>query len=193
VSVVANGRVGGEPLPAFELLSYYLLLVAAGNETTRNAMTGGMLALLRNPGEWEKLRRDPGLLDPAVEEIVRWTSPVIQFCRTPTRDYELRGQTLRAGQPCCLFYPSANRDEDVFADGDVFRVDRQPNDHIGFGRGEHVCLGAHLARLELRTAFAHLRERLEHAEPAGPAERARSSFVGGIKRAPMRWKIRPAR
>jgi cholest-4-en-3-one 26-monooxygenase len=193
VSVVANGRVDGKPLPDFELLSYYLLLVAAGNETTRNAMTGGMLAFLENPGEWQKLRRDASLLDRAVEEIVRWTSPVIQFCRTPTRDYVLRGQTLRAGERACLFYPSANRDEDVFPDGDVFRIERHPNDHIGFGRGEHVCLGAHLARLELRTAFAHLRERLEHAELAGPVERARSSFVGGIKRAPMRWKIRPAR
>jgi cytochrome P450 len=192
VSVVARSSVYGKPLPDFELLSYYLLLVAAGNETTRNAMTGGMIAFLENPGEWEELRRDPGLLDSAVEEIVRWTSPVIQFCRTPTRDYVLRGQTIRAGEPACLFYPSANRDEDVFPDGDVFRIGRTPNDHIGFGRGEHVCLGAHLARLELRTAFAHLLRRLEHAALAGPVVRARSSFVGGIKRAPMRWKIREA-
>jgi len=192
VSVVASASVYGKPLPDFELLSYYLLLVAAGNETTRNAMTGGMIAFLENPGEWEKLRRNPGLLDLAVEEIVRWTSPVIQFCRTPVRDYELRGRKIRAGEPACLFYPSANRDEDVFPDGDVFRIDRTPNDHIAFGRGEHVCLGAHLARLELRTAFAHLLRRLEHAELAGPVERARSSFVGGIKRAPMRWKLREA-
>jgi cholest-4-en-3-one 26-monooxygenase len=190
VSTVANGRVDGRPLPDFELLSYYLLLVVAGNETTRNAMTGGMLAFIESPGEWEKLRRNPGLLDSAVEEIVRWTSPVIQFVRTPNRDYELRGQKIRAGDYCCLFYPSANRDEEVFPDGDVFRVDRQPNDHIAFGRGEHVCLGAHLARLELRTAFRHLLARLEHVELAGPVERARSSFVGGIKRAPMRWKLR---
>jgi cholest-4-en-3-one 26-monooxygenase len=190
VSTVANGSVDGRPLPDFELLSYYLLLVVAGNETTRNAMTGGMLAFIENPGEWEKLRKNPGLLDSAVEEIVRWTSPVIQFARTPNRDYELRGQKIRAGQSCCLFYPSANRDEEVFPDGDVFRIDRQPNDHIAFGRGEHVCLGAHLARLELRTAFRHLLRRLEHIELAGPVDRARSSFVGGIKRAPMRWKLR---
>jgi cholest-4-en-3-one 26-monooxygenase len=190
VSTVANASVDGRPLPDFELLSYYLLLVVAGNETTRNAMTGGMLAFIENPGEWEKLRRNPGLLDSAVEEIVRWTSPVIQFARTPNRDYELRGQQIRAGQNCCLFYPSANRDEEVFPDGDAFRIDRQPNDHIAFGRGEHVCLGAHLARLELRTAFRHLLQRLEHIELAGPVDRARSSFVGGIKRAPMRWKLR---
>jgi cholest-4-en-3-one 26-monooxygenase len=192
VSVVAGGAVDGRPLPDFELLSYYLLLVVAGNETTRNAMTGGMLAFLENPGEWEKLRRDASLVDAAVEEVVRWTSPVIQFARTAARDYELRGEKIRAGQAVCLFYPSANRDEDVFPDCDVFRVDRAPNDHVGFGRGEHVCLGAHLARLELRTAFAELRERLEWFELAGPVERVRSSFVGGIKRAPMRWRIRPA-
>jgi cytochrome P450 len=117
---------------------------------------------------------------------------VIQFGRTAVRDYVLRGTTIKAGELACLFYPSANRDEDVFRDGDVFRVDRTPNDHVGFGRGEHVCLGAHLARLELRAAFAQLRERLEHAELAGSVDRVRSSFVGGIKRAPMRWKIRPA-
>ena len=192
VSVVANGAVDGEPLGPVELLSYYLLLVVAGNETTRNAMTGGMIAFLDHPSEWEKLRRDAGLLDSAVEEVVRWVTPVIQFCRTATRDYTLRGQTIRAGQSACLFYPSANRDEEVFTDGDVFRIERNPNRHIAFGVGEHVCLGAHLARLELRCAFAALRERLVKAEPTGPVERARSSFVGGIKRAPMRWELRRA-
>jgi cholest-4-en-3-one 26-monooxygenase len=189
VSTVVHGSIDGRALPPMELLSYYLLLVVAGNETTRNAMTGGMLAFLANPGEWQKLRRGPGLLDLAVEEIVRWTSPVIQFCRTPDQDYVLRGKTIKAGQNCCLFYPSANRDEDVFEDPDTFRIDRSPNHHLAFGVGEHVCLGAHLARLELRTAFAALRDRLEHAELAGKVERQRSSFVGGIKRAPMRWKI----
>ena len=192
VSVIANGRLKDEPLPAMELLSYYFLLVVAGNETTRNAMTGGLLALLENPGEWRKLRADAPLVDRAVEEIVRWTTPVIQFCRTATRDYTIRGTTIRKDQAVCLFYASANRDEDVFPDPFVFRVDREPNPHIGFGMGEHVCLGAHLARLELRHAFAQLRTRLERCELAGPVERVRSSFVGGIKHAPMRWKIAPA-
>ena len=192
VSVVANGAVDGAPLPPVELLSYYFLLVVAGNETTRNAMTGGMLALLENPAEWEKLRKNPALVDCAVEEIVRWTTPVIQFARTATRDYALRGKTIREGQSACLFYASGNRDEDVYPDPFAFRVDRQPNPHVGFGMGEHVCLGAHLARLELRHAFAALRTRLETCELAGPVERVRSSFVGGIKRAPMRWRLRPA-
>jgi cholest-4-en-3-one 26-monooxygenase len=192
VSVVANGQLNGEPLPPVELLSYFFLLVVAGNETTRNAMTGGMLAFLENPGEWDKLRADPTRLDGAVEEIVRWTTPVIQFSRTATRDYALRGKTIRAGESVCLFYASGNRDEDVFDDPFRFRIDREPNPHIAFGMGEHVCLGAHLARLELHHAFAQLRERLEQCELTGTVARVRSSFVGGIKRAPMRWRIAPA-
>jgi cholest-4-en-3-one 26-monooxygenase len=193
VSEVANGAVDGRALPPVELLSYLFLLVVAGNETTRNAMTGGMLALIEHPGEWKRLADDPALVTPAIEEIVRWTTPVIQFCRTATDDFALRGQTIRAGQSLCLFYPSANRDEEIFPDGDVFRIDRQPNDHIGFGRGEHVCLGAHLARLEIRAVFEELRTRLVRAELAGPVDRVRSSFVGGIKRAPLRWEVAPAR
>ena len=117
-------------------------------------------------------------------------SPRSERSRTATQDYELRGKTIRAGESVCLFYPSGNRDEEVFDEPFAFRVDRQPNPHIAFGMGEHVCLGAHLARLELRHAFAQLRERLESCEPAGPAVRVRSSFVGGIKRAPMRWKMK---
>ncbi len=190
VTVIAKGRVDGAPLPPLELLSYYFLLVVAGNETTRNAASGGLLELIRNPGELEKLRSDPGLVDSAVEEIVRWTSPVIQFCRTPVEDVEIRGQTIRAGEHLCLFYPSANRDEDVFDDPDTFRVDRSPNPHLGFGIGEHFCLGASLARLELRVLFRQLVERLESVELAGPVERVRSSFLGGVKRMPIRYRLR---
>ena len=124
---------------------------------------------------------------------MRWTTPVIQFSRTATRDYELRGKKIAKGESVCLFYASANRDEEVFDEPFAFRIDRDPNAHIGFGIGEHVCLGAHLARLELRTVFDQLRERLESFELAGPVERVRSSFVGGIKRAPIRWKLRPAK
>jgi len=192
VSVLANASVEGVEIPAFELLSYYLLLVVAGNETTRNAASGGLLALVENPGELDKLRRDPGLIDSAVEEIVRWTAPVIQFCRTPTNDTEVNGQKIRAGEALCLFYPSANRDEDVFSDGDVFRVDRKPNPHLGFGIGEHFCLGANLARLELRVIFRELAARLDEVELAGPYERMRSSFLGGVKRMPIRYRLRPS-
>lgn len=199
VSVLVNASDDGllstneDTLTDDELVMFMTLLLVAGNETTRNAITGGVLALIENPGELEKLRANPALAESAAEEIVRWTTPVIQFCRTATEDYELRGQKIRAGQSCCLFYPSGNRDEEVFPDGDRFRVDRDPNHHIAFGRGEHVCLGAHLARLEIQCAFEELRERLGQAELAGPVERVRSSFVGGIKRVPLRWEIAPAR
>jgi cholest-4-en-3-one 26-monooxygenase len=190
LSAVLQSRLEGQPLSEFELLSYYFLLVVAGNETTRNAMTGGIQCFLDNPGEWQKLVDDPGHAAGAVEETVRWTTSVIQFARTATRDLELRDRKIRAGESVCLFYASGNRDEEVFEDPFLFRIDRKPNDHIGFGRGEHVCLGAHLARLEIRTIYEQLRERLVRMERTGPVERARSSFVGGVKRAPLRWELR---
>jgi cytochrome P450 len=193
VSVVASGQVDGKPLEMFDLLSYLLLLVVAGNETTRNGMTGGMLAFNDNPDEWRRLVANPKLLDPAIEEIVRWTTPVIQFTREATRDMTVRGVKIAKGESVCLFYGSGNRDEEIFDEPFRFKIDRDPNDHVGFGRGEHVCLGAHLARLELRTVFDQIRERLESFERTGKAERVRSSFVGGIKRAPIRWKLRAAK
>jgi cholest-4-en-3-one 26-monooxygenase len=192
ISVVVHGKAGGQPIQPVELLSYYLLLVVAGNETTRNAMTGGMLAFNESPDQWRALVANEKLLDPAVEEIVRWVTPVNQFTRQATRDYTVRGTKIAKGQSVCLFYASGNRDEDIFEEPFRFKIDRSPNDHIGFGRGEHVCLGAHLARLELRTVFAQIRERLESFERTGPAERVRSSFIGGIKRAPIRWTLRKA-
>lgn len=192
LSLVAKATLDGAPLGDFELLSYYFLLVVAGNETTRNAMTGGIQCFLDNPDQWKRLAADASLVDPAVEETVRWTTPVIQFTRTAARDLELRGQRIARGESVCLFYASGNRDEDVFPDPFVFRIDRKPNDHVGFGRGEHVCLGAHLARLEIRTMYAQLRERLIEMERTAPPVRVRSSFVGGIKRAPMRWRLSPA-
>lgn len=192
ITVLTSARIDGAPMPPKELLSYFLLLVVAGNETTRNAASGGLLALIENPGEFEKLRADPKLVDSAVEEIVRWTTPVIQFCRTPVEDLELRGKQIKAGDSLCLFYPSANRDEEVFEDPDVFRVDRKPNPHLGFGIAEHFCLGANLARLELRVMFRMLAERLESVELAGEFERVRSSFLGGVKRMPIRYRLRPS-
>ncbi|MGH0032442.1 MAG: cytochrome P450 [Myxococcota bacterium] len=192
VSLLANASVEGAPIPPFELLSYYFLLVVAGNETTRNAMSGGLLAFMQNPEQLALLREDPARVDTAVEEIVRWTTPVIQFCRTATVDFELRGRTIRAGDSMCLFYPSANRDEEVFDDPFAFRIDRKPNPHLAFGIGEHFCLGANLARLELRALFRALAERLVDLEQAGPAERLRSSFLGGVKHLPVRMQLAAA-
>ncbi len=192
LSVVVQGQIDGQPLNDFELLSYYFLLVVAGNETTRNAMTGGIQCFIDNPEEWQRLvsSEDPALLEGAIEETVRWTTSVNQFARTATRDMELRGKKIREGESICLFYASGNRDEEIFEDPFVFRIDRDPNNHIGFGRGEHVCLGAHLARLEIRTMYRQLRERLVRMERSGPVDRAYSSFIRGIKRAPMRWELR---
>jgi cytochrome P450 len=191
-SIVANAVVDGAPLPAIELLSYLLLLVVAGNETTRNATSGGLLAFIENPEQFRRLKSDPTLLRSAVEEIVRWTSPVIQFARTATQDSVVHGQRIRAGESVCLFYPSANRDEDAFNEPFKFDIGRNPNNHLAFGIGEHFCLGANLARLELNVIFRELGQRLEHAELAGPVARLRSSFVGGIKHMPIRYKLKPA-
>jgi len=147
------------------------------------AMTGGMLALLENPGEWRKLRDDAGLVDRAVEEIVRWTTPVIQFCRTATEDVEIRGVKIEAGQILVMLYGSANRDEDVFGDdSEEFRVDRQPNPHLAFGFGEHLCLGAALARLEARVMFEELLRRYPSIELVGEVARMRATMVPGVKR-----------
>ena len=190
-SVLANGRVNDAPIPEFELLSYFALLIIAGNETTRNAITGGLHALINHPGEMRKLQRDPSLVKLAVEEILRWTSPVIQFARTATADAELHGRKIAAGDLIVMFYPSANRDEDVFADPNRFDIEREPNHHLAFGIGEHYCLGGNLARLELQVIFRQLAQRLEKVELAGPVQRMRSSFVGGIKHMPIRYKLRP--
>jgi len=190
ITTLATARIDGRPIPEWELLSYYVLLIVAGNETTRNATSGGLLALIENLAELEKLRRNPSFVPTAVEEVVRWVSPVVQFCRTAAEDVEIRGTKVRQGEACCIFYPSANRDEDVFPDPFTFRVDRTPNEHYGFGIGVHFCLGANLARLELQEIFKSLAARLDEVEVAGPVERMHSSFVGGIKRMPIRWRLR---
>jgi len=191
-SALANGHAFGQPLPPFELLSYFALLIIAGNETTRNATTGGLHALISHPEQWQRLRNDPTLAPKATEEIVRWTSPVIQFTRIATADTVLHGQQLHEGDILALFYPSAARDEDIFERPTAFDIGRYPNPHVSFGIGEHFCLGANLARLELQVMFRQLAERMESVELAGPTQRMRSSFVGGIKHMPIRYRIRAA-
>ncbi len=189
-SVLANATLGGEPVPQFELFSLYFLIMVAGHDTTRNAISGGLLALLEHPAELEKLRRNPSLVRTAADEIVRWTTPVNHFSRTATADYELRGQRIEKGDSVALFYASANRDEEVFADPFAFRIDRDPNPHLGFGVGEHFCLGAHLARLDLEVFFRQLAERLESIELTAPVERLHASFVGGPKHVPVRYRFK---
>jgi len=182
----------GKPLEPMDVLAWCLIIVVAGNETTRNGTSGGMLAFVQNPGEIEKLRKDPSLLPAAVEEVVRWSSPIIHFARTASRDYELRGKRIRKDESVALFYPSANRDESIWEDPFTFRIDRKRNPHLGFGIGEHFCVGSHLARLELMVAYKHLLPRIEEIELAGPVERLHSALVGGVKKLPIRYKLRRA-
>jgi len=190
-TVLAQATLGGEPVPQFELFSLYFLIMVAGHDTTRNGISGGLRAFLEHPEELEKLRRDPALVDRAAEEIVRWTTPVNHFSRTATADTGLRGQESRAGEPVALFYASANRDEEMFEDPFRFRIDRHPNRHLGFGVGEHFCLGAHLARMDLRVFFRQFVERVESVELAGPVDQLHASFVGGPKHLPVRLRVRP--
>jgi cytochrome P450 len=191
-SVLANAEIDGARMGDMETLGYYLITFTAGHDTTRNALAGGMLALVENPGEREKLRADPkGHVADAVEEIVRWTTPVNFMMRTAARDTELAGTKIRAGERLLLFYASANRDEDVFEAPDTFRIDRHPNPHLGFGIGEHFCLGSHLARKSQRALFAELVSRLEDVELAAPPERLAASFVAGVKHLPLRYRLAP--
>jgi cytochrome P450 len=187
VSELVRGEIDGAPLTQEQLVSYCELLVEAGNETTSNAVSGGLLAFTEHPDEWERLRAQPELLPKAVEEILRWVTPISHFTRVATEDYELRDATIRAGEQVALYFASANRDEDVFDDPFAFRVDRDPNPHVTFGFGEHFCMGAHVARAELEAIFRHLLTRLDDFEVAGPVERLSSIVNGSIKHLPLRY------
>ncbi len=170
-----------------EYHNYFGVLMIAGNETTRHTITAGMKALMEHPEQLAYLREHPEAITVATEEILRWATPVMHFRRTATRDVELGGQTIKAGDKVVTWYISANRDEAVFPDPYRFDVTRTPNDHVTFGPGgPHFCLGAHLARLETRILLSELLPRLASIEPAGPVERIRSNFVNGVKRMPVR-------
>ncbi|WP_410590201.1 cytochrome P450 [Amycolatopsis sp. lyj-23] len=179
----------GEPLTATEFDNYFLLLVVAGNETTRHAISHAMLALLENPDQLALLQAEPERIPVAVEEMLRWASPVYHFRRTATRDVELRGRHIKAGEKVVMWFASGNRDEDVFADPYAFDVTRKPNDHVTFGKGSpHFCLGNNLARMEIRLMFETLLPRLRRIELTGEVRRVRSNFVNGIKQFPVRVK-----
>ena len=164
-----------------------MLLATAGNETTRHTITHGLLALLEHPDQLERLREDPELYKPAAEEMLRWATPVHHFRRTTTQATELAGVELPAGAKVTTWFVSGNRDETVFEDPDTFDVGRTPNKHMAFGPGGiHHCMGAHLARMEIKIAFEELLKRVATIELAGEPERLRSNFFNGIKRLPVR-------
>ena len=191
VTRLALAEIDGERLTEREFDTMFLLLVVAGNETTRQAIAHGTHALIEHPDQLARLREDFSLLPTATEEILRWSSPVMHFRRTATVDTDLRGQRIRAGDKVVTWYISANRDEDVFDDPYAFDIERHPNDHVTFGKGgPHFCLGAHLARLEIRVLFEELLPRIRTIELAGPVARLRSNFTNGIKHMPVR--VEPA-
>jgi cytochrome P450 len=186
ISVLAQVEMEGRTLSDAELTMFLVQLLVAGNETTRNLVSGGLVALAENPDAWQRLRRDRALVPAAVEEMLRWTTPVISFMRTATRDTDLAGQAIRSGDPLLMLYASANRDERQFGgSADQFDVGREPNHHVGFGFGAHFCIGAALARIEARVLLEELLDRFETVELAGDVERSHSSVIAGVKRAPL--------
>ncbi|MDH3682109.1 MAG: cytochrome P450 [Acidimicrobiia bacterium] len=191
-SVLANATIDGEPMGPMETVGYYLITFSAGHDTTKNALAGGMQAFLDYPDELQKLRDNPDLVDKAVEEIGRWTSPVNYMKRTAADDAVIRGQKIAKGDSLVLFYASANRDDEVFDEPFQFRINREPNRHLGFGIGEHFCLGANMARRSQRALWLELARRLESIELCGTPERIHSAFVVGLKHLPVRYRIRPA-
>ena len=192
-SLLANAKMAdGSPMGPIETFGYYLIVFTAGHDTTRNAISGGMQALLDYPDQLAKLCGNPSLAKSAVEEIVRWTSPVNYMKRHLLEDVELHGTKMKAGEQLVMFYASANRDDTVFDDPFRFDITRHPNRHLGFGTGEHFCLGSHVARLSARALFLELANRIEMMEPAGEPTHIHSSFVVGRKALPIRYKLRPA-
>jgi cytochrome P450 len=186
VSVIAHAEVDDVPLTNAELNGFCMTLLVAGNETTRNLITGGVEALARNPDQLQRLVADRTLIPSAVEEMLRWVTPVMNFARTATQDIELRGEQIGAGQMVFMLYGAANRDPEVFGpSADTFDVGRQPNPHVAFGFGEHFCMGASLARLEARILFDELLQRFSTIELAGDPQRLRSSLMRSLVHLPV--------
>ena len=185
-SSLVNGSYKGASLRSLTLNMNFFLLLIAGNETTRNALSGGVQALCEHPDQFEKLRQDPSLLPQAIEEMLRWVTPVMQFRRTALRDTEVGGQEIRKGDKLVMYYGAANRDPAVFADPETFDITRRPNPHLAFGTGTHFCMGSHMARLEMRVTLEELLKRFPNLSLSGPPERLHSNFISGIKRMPIR-------
>lgn len=190
-TALVNAEINGERLSEADFNFFFLLMLIAGNETTRTVTSNGMISLLENPDQLRDLERDISLVDSTVEEILRFSPAVHSFRRTATEDLEVHGQEIRKDDKIILWYPAANRDEDVFADPHRFDIRRSPNDHIAFGYGEHYCLGANLARMELQEIFREIVTRIDGLEMTAPARRLRSNFINGVKEMPVRFEPGP--
>lgn len=189
ISVVANSVIDGKPISDLDAMGYYITAAFAGHDTTSSSMAGGIWALCDRPDQLALVKSNPSLIPALVEESIRWTTPIHQFVRFASADHEVRGQTVKRGDWVVLSFPSGNRDEDVFADPFEFRVDRNPNRHISFGYGAHVCLGMHLARMEMSIFLEELLPRLKSVELAGTPRRTVTNFVGGPKSVPIRFTL----
>jgi hypothetical protein len=188
-SVIANAKIDGQLISAFDAVSYYLIIATAGHDTTSSSTAGALWALAERPGELAKVKADPSLIGGLVDESIRWTTPVRHFMRSAAADTELRGRKIAKGDWLMLCYPSGNRDEEVFEDPFEFRVDRIPNKHLAFGYGAHVCLGQHLAKMEMRILWEELLPRLKSVELAGEAQLSQANFVSGPKKLPIRYEF----
>lgn len=189
-SAIANGTIDGAPLSDVDTASYYVIVASAGHDTTKDAISGGLHALIENPGELARLQAQPDLMGTAVEEMIRWSTPVKEFMRTATADTTVRGVPITKGESVYLAYVSGNRDEEVFENPHRFDVGRDPNKHLAFGYGVHFCLGAALARMEMNSLFTELLSRLDSIELAGTPELSATTFVGGLKHLPIRYSLR---
>lgn len=187
LSLIANSRINGAPIPRDEANGYYVAIATAGHDTTSSSTAGGMHGMMVYPENWAKVKADPSLIPGLVDEAIRWTSPVKHFMRNATADTQVRGMDIRAMERLMICYPSGNRDEAVFDDADRFDITRSPNPHIAFGFGPHMCLGQHLAKLEMRILFEELLPHLRSVEMAGDPRMVETNFVGGYKALPIRF------
>jgi cytochrome P450 len=188
-STIANATIDGEPIGLMETISYYVIAATAGHDTTSSAMAGGMQALVEHPEQLARLQADPSLMATAVDEMIRWVTPVKHFMRNATVPYDLGGKHFEPGDAVLMSYPSANRDEAVYEDPMRFDVGRKPNKHLAFGFGIHYCLGAMLARMEMKAVFSELLPRLRSVELAGEPQLTKTLFVGGLKHLPLRYEL----
>ena len=189
-TVIANAKFNGEQIGQLEAMSYYTIIATAGHDTTSSSTAGGVLALIENPNELKKLKDNPSLMPMAIDETIRWVTPVKNFFRTATEDCLIGKKEIKKGDSILLVYPSGNRDEEVFDEPFKFKVDRSPNKHLAFGYGAHLCLGKHLAKMEMEILYKELFKRIEKIELNGEPSWVKASFVSGLKSLPIRYKIK---